>query len=63
MSEPLDDFSSCPPLPTGEDHTTTDPAAINTPVSDFRRNEARHILADDGKKLIQCGFFIIYLHI
>ncbi|CAF3524763.1 unnamed protein product [Rotaria socialis] len=48
MSEPFDAFPTCPPIPTGGDHTNVDSSATaNTPISDFRRNEARPIVSDD----------------
>lgn len=49
MSDPLEKF---PPLPTHPEPTNIDSTATTTsniPISDFRRNEARPILTDDGE--------------
>ncbi|CAF1216222.1 unnamed protein product [Rotaria sp. Silwood1] len=48
MSDPLDEFSSYPPIPTDRDHMSSDPSStLNSPISDFRRNEVRRIITDD----------------
>lgn len=47
MTDPIDKF---PPLPSNSDPSNIDSAtASNIPISDFRRNEARPILTDDGR--------------
>ena len=53
MSDPIDELSSYPPLPTNQHRTNVDPtSSITIPVSDFRRVEARPIATDDGKYFI-----------
>jgi len=43
MADPLNELSS------GQDHSNIDSTSIsNIPISDFRRNEVRPILTDDG---------------
>ncbi|CAF2962810.1 unnamed protein product [Rotaria sp. Silwood2] len=50
MSDSFGGFSSYPPIPTDRDHMSSDPSsALNSPISDFRRNEARPIITDDDR--------------
>lgn len=46
MADPLEKF---PPLPTNPEPIDTATTTSNIPISDFRRNEARPILTDDGE--------------
>jgi hypothetical protein len=51
MTDPFDGLSS------NQEHSNIDNTSTsNIPISDFRRNEARPILADDGN----CFIFFIY---
>ncbi|CAF3643219.1 unnamed protein product [Rotaria sordida] len=48
MSDSYGGFSSYPPIPTDQDRMNSDPSStLNSPVSDFRRNEPRRIITDD----------------
>jgi hypothetical protein len=58
MSDPVDRPPPYPPLPTDQARITTDTSSTsNIPISDFRRNEARPIITDDGKYIL--SFFNI----
>ena len=51
MADPLEKF---PPLPTHPELTNIDSTTTsNIPISDFRRNEARPILTDDGELILR----------
>ena len=53
MADPLRGRPPYSSMPTGSDQITSDPTSTsNIPISDFRRNEARPIIADDGKRLL-----------
>jgi hypothetical protein len=53
MSDPLSRLPSYPPLPTDRENINSDPSATsNIPISDFRRNEARPIINDDGNSFV-----------
>ena len=50
MSDPL---SRLPPLSSGRDQMHSDASSTsNIPISDFRRNEARPIIDDDGNSFV-----------
>ncbi len=50
MSDPFSGLPNYAPLPTHRDHINSDTSSTsNIPISDFRRNEARPIITDDGK--------------
>ena len=54
MTDPFDG------LPSNQEHSNIDSTSTsNIPISDFRRNEARPILAEDGN----CVFFNFVLFI
>lgn len=58
MTDQYNRFSSYPPLPNDQAHIDADPSStLNSPISDFRRNEARPIITDDGK------FLFVLLHV
>ncbi len=49
MTDPLDELPPYSSLTSDEKHPNIDPTSpSNIPISDFRRNEARPILPDDG---------------
>jgi hypothetical protein len=49
MTDPLEGLPPYPSLSSNQDHSNTDNTSTsNIPISDFRRNEARPILTDDG---------------
>jgi hypothetical protein len=54
MSDPLVRLPSSPsPLPADREHINSDTSSTsNIPVSDFRRNEARPIITDDGNSFV-----------
>ena len=50
MSDPFSGLPNDAPLPTHRDHINSDTSSTsNIPISDFRRNDVRPIINDDGK--------------
>jgi hypothetical protein len=63
MSDPLSRLPSYPPLTTVREHINSDTSpASNIPIQDFRRNEARPIITDDGNS-IHSFFNLSYINI
>jgi hypothetical protein len=65
MSDPLSGLPSYTPSPTHRDHINSDTSSTsNIPISDFRRNEARPIINDDGKgfDFIRSFFNLFYIN-
>jgi len=61
MSDPVDRL---PPLPTDQARITPDTSSTsNIPISDFRRNEARPIITDDGKYILSFFNILEYKHV
>jgi len=58
MSDPLDGLSSYPidQVYPNSDNTSTS----NIPISDFRRNEVRPILSDDGNCFFKLKFIKLF---
>jgi hypothetical protein len=61
MSDPFGRLPSYPsPLTSDREHRNSDTSSTsNIPVSDFRRNEARPIITDDGKSFFRSLTFDI----
>jgi hypothetical protein len=61
MTEPLNRLPSNPALPSDQDRINTDNTSTsNIPISDFRRNEARPVLLDDGTVFCRKNFDFIF---
>jgi hypothetical protein len=63
MSDPLNALPSYSPSPDREPVNSDVSSTSNIPISDFRRNEARPIIADDGNSIHSFFNFFIYKHV
>ncbi len=53
MSDSLNRLPSYTPIPSDREHINSDTSSTsNIPISDFRRNEARPIITDDGNSFV-----------